>query len=381
MNMIPIISLYVHIPFCIKKCHYCDFLSFSHCSQEEKKQYMAALCREIESYREKGMPYQVQTIYFGGGTPSILETEMIEAILNTLGSVFNIASCAEITLEANPGTLTKEKLAAYKKMGINRLSIGMQSTKESELRLLGRVHNYDQFVAGYSMAREAGFSNINVDIMAGLPNQTLKSYEETITKVLELDPEHISAYGLIIEENTPFYENQDILNALPEEETEQKMYNLTKNLLRARGYERYEISNYAKKGHRCRHNIVYWQEKPYLGFGLGAASFFENQRFHNTNDLKHYMEHSQNWEQIRQETVWIDKKTEMEEFMFLGLRLMEGIRKSEFENRFENSMEAVYGDIIKKYKAQSLLKEEGDFIALTDSGIFVSNQIMADFLL
>lgn len=377
------ISLYVHIPFCIKKCNYCDFLSFAGCSMVEQETYMQQLFREIECYRDVSKDYVVKTIFIGGGTPSVLQEELVEQLFRQIQAVWQIAEDAEITMECNPGTLTTRKLAEYRTCGINRLSIGLQSADNKELKRLGRIHNYEQFIANYKLAREAGFRNINVDIMAALPGQTQNSFGKTLAKLVELQPEHISVYSLIVEEGTPFADDPEVLKDLPSEAVERRMYRYTKSILNSMGYERYEISNYAKPGYACKHNQVYWTGGEYLGFGLGAASYWNGMRFENTRDIQDYVK---NWDgadinKIRRNIVPDTQKSQMEEFMFLGLRLMRGVSKIEFEQRFGVSMEEVYGTVIQKYGKQGYLTWNHNYLKLTDAGIDVSNIIMADFLL
>ncbi len=380
------ISLYLHIPFCVKKCNYCDFLSFGGCSNQEMKAYVEGLCREIYAYKETGRNERVVSIFIGGGTPSLLELEDMEAIFHTLKSVWEIASFAEITIEANPGTVTSKKLIGYRQLGINRISFGLQSANKEELEILGRIHTYEQFVASYQRAREAGFDNINVDLMFGIPKQTLESFRHTLSKVLKLKPEHISAYSLIVEEGTPFYNNDEILDLVPDEEMEQKMYRHTKTMLRGYGYERYEISNYSLEGKECKHNIVYWQCEEYIGIGLGAASYYEGKRFHNVWDVSIYMEAVQcepenMFNRLRQDIEVIDRNKSIEEFMFLGLRMIEGVSLKEFQMRFAVDMQAVYGGVIKGHMQDGMLELDGDRLRLSDKGIWLSNQVMADFLL
>lgn len=377
------ISLYVHIPFCIKKCNYCDFLSFAGCSMLEQESYMQQLFREIECYRDVAKNYVVKTIFIGGGTPSVLQEELVEQLFRQIQAVWQIAEDAEITMECNPGTLTTRKLAEYRTCGINRLSIGLQSADNKELNRLGRIHNYEQFIVNYKLAREAGFRNINVDIMAALPGQTQNSFGKTLAKLVELQPEHISVYSLIVEEGTPFADSPEVLEDLPSEAVERRMYRYTKSILNSMGYERYEISNYAKSGYACKHNQVYWTGGEYLGFGLGAASYWNGMRFENTRDIQDYVK---NWDgadinKIRMNIVPDTQKSQMEEFMFLGLRLMRGVSKIEFEQRFGVSMEEVYGTVIQKYEKQGYLTWNHNYLKLTDAGIDVSNIIMADFLL
>lgn len=377
------ISLYLHIPFCVKKCHYCDFLSFPGCSLSRQAEYVDAMIQEIHAYREAAEDYEVKTIFLGGGTPSLLEKELVERLFHELYSVWRAAPETEITIEANPGTLSREKLIGYHMIGINRLSLGLQSTIAQELATIGRIHNYEQFLANYYLAREAGFDNINIDIMSALPGQTLLSYGRTLERILKLRPEHISSYSLILEEGTDFWENAEIERALPSEQAERIMYHYTKKCLQNAGYERYEISNYAKPGYACLHNQVYWTGGEYLGLGLGAASYWKGARFSNTPDMEEYMENCSRARitENRKEIVTATQKSRMEEYMFLGLRMIRGVSIREFERRFGIPMNRVYGTVIRSYIGQGLLKIEQDRLMLTERGIDVSNSVMADFLL
>lgn len=370
------LSLYIHIPFCVQKCKYCDFLSFSAC-EEDRNSYMKELKREIiwKSTWTKDK-YQVISIFFGGGTPSLLTGSQMEELLSVIYQNYDVVNDAEITTEANPGTLTKEKLSMYLKAGINRLSIGLQSANDPELTMLGRIHTYTDFLKNYDLAREVGFENINLDLMSALPGQTLASYQKTLQKIVALKPEHISAYSLIVEEGTPLAKDTRLLEQLPDEELDRKMYQLTKDYLSQYGYERYEISNYAKAGKECRHNCVYWTGGDYLGFGLGASSYFQGQRFVNESDFTNYR-----YDCDRCEVQILRKQEKMEEFMFLGMRMIKGVSEAEFEKRFGCSMESVYGDILKRQETQNLIIRENGCVQLTDRGLDVSNYVFCDYLL
>lgn len=379
------LGIYVHIPFCIKKCAYCDFLSMP-AEEEVKKQYVSAVLEEIEDYRQWIKEYQVKTIYFGGGTPSLLAEKYINNILHKLQEVFEIddLTALEITLEVNPGTADATKWKAYKEMGINRISMGLQSVDNKTLKKIGRIHTYENFLENFHMARKCGFENISVDIMSALPEQTIEQYEQTLETVAQLSPEHISSYSLIIEEGTLFWkwykEGGELEHELPDEELERKMYELTKEILKKYGYERYEISNYARKGYESKHNSSYWIGVSYLGIGLGASSFFEGQRYQNVTVLKDYLENAGNKEQRIQNREKIGITEAIQEFMFLGLRRMCGVSKEEFKKRFGQSMEVVYGEILKDLSQKGLLCIEGDNVYLTDYGIDVSNYVFSAFL-
>lgn len=380
------LGLYMHIPFCVKKCAYCDFLSME-ASEGTKRQYVEALLAELESVRRIANSYDLQTIYLGGGTPSVLDTTLMWGILEKTQDVFsvNLPGMKEITLEVNPGTVSKEKWKEYQKMGIRRISMGLQSTHNDELKLLGRIHNYEQFLENYHGAREAGFDNISIDLMSALPNQTLDKYRMSLERVAKLSPEHISSYSLIVEEGTPFWslygENGRKKKELPTEETDREMYEATKEVLSSYGYHRYEISNYAKAGYESIHNSSYWTGVPYLGVGLGASSYLENNRYQNRDDMKGYLKYASDTDKRRILVESLTKEEQMSEFMFLGLRRMYGVSKTDFYNIFGTAMEQVFGEALDKMEREMLLEIEGDRVSLTDRGIDVSNFVFSEFLL
>lgn len=379
------IGIYIHIPFCVRKCNYCDFLSAPG-DMKTQELYFHALCRQLLLTGEAlcAQELSVCSIFIGGGTPSIWRGEWICEVLSCVQKRFPLEPDAEITIECNPGTLDERKLAAYKSAGINRLSIGLQSADNARLAELGRIHTWEDFLKSWELARAAGFSNLNIDLMSALPNQTLSGYEDTLRKVLALAPEHISAYSLIVEEGTPFYEQE--LN-LPDEDTEREMYYLTKDLLLAHGYVRYEISNYARPGFACRHNKLYWTGGDYLGFGTGAASLFEGQRYKMIDSLTaytHLLSETADCgacEKLKTDVHTLTVKEQMEEFCFLGLRRMEGISMKRFEERFGVPFGEVYGAVLQRFVQMGLLFLDGDRAALTDKGIDVSNMVLAEFLL
>ena len=381
------LAIYIHIPFCVRKCLYCDFLS-APASDETREQYVQALCREIREERKSYVNYKIETIFLGGGTPSLLSGEQLDRILGTVFDAYQVADDCEISMEVNPGTVTKEKLKAYKRAGVNRLSIGMQSAVEEELQSLGRIHSSEDAFDTYDLAVKTGFNNINIDLMSAIPGQTIESWKESLKRILDLEPApaHVSAYSLIIEEGTSFFENTP---ALPDEDTEREMYKITNDILSRAGYVRYEISNYAKPGYACRHNCTYWERGSYVGFGIGAASLVDQIRFSNTRNLKDYL-----GKYLKNATVAIKEnrqelsvEEQMEEFMFLGLRMMRGVSAGKFSDLFGRTIDQVYPGIVEKYCRQGLLQkipEQGSGearIALTERGIDVSNVIMADFLL
>ena len=407
------LELYIHIPFCVKKCDYCDFLSFPADSNTQIR-YVHALLQEIRYYGNLLGDYHVPTIYIGGGTPSWLEENLIYTVLQQVASSFHVEADAEISIECNPGTVTAKKLNVYQSAGINRLSIGLQSTNNEELKALGRIHTYDQFLKTYELARNAGFENINIDLMSGLPYQTLDKFLESLQTVIRLKPEHISAYSLIIEKGTPFYEKYKFdmvrqeagmkTEELPTEDDTYKMLKLTQRVLAKAGYERYEISNYAKPGYACRHNVGYWTRENYLGLGLGAASLIDNVRYSNTRELYEYIEicrkltflppevfapeegmdaPERGWfgSNLHTEAAVVNRKAQMEEFMFLGLRMTEGISRNEFEANFGMPIEAAYVQVLPDLQAQKLIEKREGRVYLTDRGMDVANYVMAQFLL
>ena len=421
------LGLYTHIPFCVRKCEYCDFLSWSEPSRADRTAYAAALCREISAAAETFPKADVDTIFIGGGTPTTLSPEDLSMIMNHVRGTFHVLPEAEITMEMNPGTYS-EGMIAFVKEHLTRVSIGLQSARNEELRRLGRIHTYEEFENCYRSLRNAGVSNINIDLMSALPGQSIQSWEYTLRKVIGLDPEHISAYSLIVEEGTPFYDLYDSGKLdLPEEDVEREMYHLTKTILSEAGYQRYEISNYAKPGFACRHNIRYWRREPYLGFGVGAASMYGelvsfavnsalkgskqtaispnegdiknyfisccgrfSGQYRRTNDtdfiryLRHYdLSESgggKAWDG-ENTTTCLSLKDAVEEFMFLGLRMTDGVSVREFYDAFGFSMDDIYGDVIRKYIENGLLERGDDRIALTERGLDVSNVVMEEFLL
>ena len=382
------LELYFHIPFCVRKCLYCDFLS-APADEMVRSQYMDALMREVRERAEEYRGYLVTSVFIGGGTPSVVGAEQIEELMAAVQECYGLASDAELTIEVNPGTVDFGKLKMYRRAGINRLSIGLQSADDKELEVLGRIHSLQQFLDTYQEAREAGFTNVNVDVMSALPGQSFESYQKTLQKILTLNPppEHISAYSLILEEGTALFclAKQGMLK-LPDEETDRNMYRETKRMLEQAGYGRYEISNYAKKGFACRHNIGYWTRCNYLGFGIGAASLIDNTRFNNGSDLSVYLRDPINY---RVEIQRLSRQEQMEEFMFLGLRLTEGVSNLQFQKLFGQSLQEVYGSVIAQNEKEGLLRRyirsgadvREEMLALTDFGLDVSNYVMSKFLI
>lgn len=391
------LELYIHIPFCVKKCDYCDFLSFP-ADNRTQRRYVDAVQKEIIYYGALYPDRKITTIFIGGGTPSWLDEEEIVRILHTVREAFAVEHDAEITIECNPGTATAHKLVRYREAGINRISIGLQSAHNEELALLGRIHTWEQFLKTYDLARKAGFSNINVDLMSALPGQTLETFSDTLKKVLALKPEHLSAYSLMIEEGTPFYERYredekhreagEPTELLPDEEQEYAVTKLTQRVLMEAGYHWYEVSNFAKPGYECRHNIGYWKRADYLGIGIGAASLIDNVRYANVRDLEEYCKECESlWEELNirktlcSSTEPVTREEQMEEFMFLGLRMTEGVSRTEFERYFGTTIEAVYGDVLRQLQKEGLLMKQEGRICLTERGMDVNNYVVEQFML
>lgn len=374
------LGLYVHIPFCVRKCEYCDFLSWS-AGEEEREQYVNALLSEIESYRDFVKGYRVSTIFVGGGTPSVLRPKQMERILQKIYEVFELEKRPEITIEVNPGTVDEEKLQCYKANGVNRLSMGLQSVKDEKLRLLGRIHTYQEFAESYELARKVGFDNISIDLISSVPGQTLQEWKEELEIAAVQNPEHISVYQLIIEEGTPFYEKYaEHPELLPDEETSREIYLWTGRFLKEADYEQYEISNYAKPGKESRHNLKYWERGDYLGLGLGAASMVRNIRMSNTKDMKTYLERCDKPKTMREDVQFLEEPRQMEEFMFLGLRKTRGVSKKEFRRIFGREMDMVYEKALHKCLENGMLLEHKDRIFLSEEGTLLSNMVLSEFL-
>lgn len=374
------LGIYIHIPFCVSKCIYCDFLSMP-VNDETKALYVNSLCEEIKefaaSHRDE---YIVSTVFLGGGTPSSLKPFLTEQIFNCLRECFVFEEDCEITVECNPGTVDLFKLTTYKNIGVNRLSFGMQSVNDEELKALGRIHTYKDFLKSYEIALKAGFDNINVDLMSALPGQTVESWRKTLREITRLKTSHISAYSLILEEGTTMYNlvENGIITNLPDEDTEREIYFITKEILEKAGYHRYEISNYSRDGRECKHNKIYWQGGDYIGFGLGAASYIGRKRFSNIKDLSKYIDKPLS---DKEDITLLSEEDMMAEFMYLGLRMMEGVKPSDFKNRFGRHLMNVYGDVINKYVGTGHMETGENYVRLTTRGIDVSNVIFSDFLL
>ncbi|SFG39155.1 radical SAM family heme chaperone HemW [Oribacterium sp. WCC10] len=382
------LELYIHIPFCARKCNYCDFLSFP-VKEQDHAEYVEKLCREIALGAEPASENrEVSSVFIGGGTPSLIDPRHIVHIMDEVRDHFSVRKDAEITIECNPASTLRYKFSLYKEAGINRLSLGLQSANDSELRMLGRIHAFDDFLKCFQNARMEGFSNINVDLMNDIPGQTLKSWNETLKHVLMLKPEHVSIYNLIVEEGTPFMKMyKDGTLALPDEETASEIDEITRVLTGKYGYNRYEVSNYAKPGYECRHNYGYWSNVSYLGFGLGAASYFSGKRWSNTRDFRRYMEldfsddMKAGFSLLRTDEQILSKEDQMEEFMFLGLRRIEGISEVEFKQRFQMDIMSVFGSELEKYVSQGFIIHDGYRFRFSDRGMDVSNVILSQFLI
>ncbi len=368
------IGIYIHIPFCKQKCYYCDFLSFSN-SEEKVDKYIQTLLKEIEYSKIKNV--QVSTIYIGGGTPSIIDEKYIKEIINKIKENYIVSNQAEMTIEVNPGTVNENKIKKYLQIGINRISIGLQSTNDRILKEIGRIHNYEKFLETYKIARDLGIKNINVDLMLALPNQSIEDLQESIEKVILLNPEHISVYSLILEENTKL-ESLVLENKvyLPEENLERQMYWLVKRKLQENGYKHYEISNFAKLGYESKHNMNCWKQMEYLGFGLGAHSYYEGKRFSNVSNLQEYEKNS--FKKIVHEVQ--DENEKQKEYMLLGLRKIDGIKISEFKNKFALNPLYVFRNEINKLVEANLLAVDADYIKLTNKGIDFANIVWQEFV-
>ena len=388
------VSLYLHFPFCERKCRYCDFLS-GPAGDETREEYIGLLYREIEqrageiNAAEKNT-VAVDTIFIGGGTPSLMTPAQAVRVMDTIRRCYHVLPDAEISMEVNPGTVDPEKLRGFKAAGINRLSIGVQSFDDSELRLLGRIHTAAEARETFLAAREAGFDNINLDLMSALPGQNIETWSRTLEEAVSLGPEHISAYSLIIEEGTPLASLLDAgkLPDLPSEEEDRRMYHFTKQYLASKGYRRYEISNYAREGYECRHNCGYWTGHEYLGLGLGASSYLDGERFKNPDEMDEYrkavmkLNDHNSAETLQCERQKLTQKDCMEEFMFLGLRMTDGVSEREFERRFGVNPEDIFGSVLHRHLEQNVICRTPDHrISLTEYGLDVANYVMADYLL
>jgi len=372
------IGIYVHIPFCKRKCDYCDFISYSN-KDSKIEEYIEAVKKEIELQRIKS---EISTVYFGGGTPSYIDSKYIKDIMDIIKQK-NLSTTAEITIEVNPGTVTLEKLKDYKEAGINRLSIGLQATQDELLKQLGRVHNYEQFLETYDLARKVGFKNINVDLMLGLPNQRIKDLKESLENIIELRPEHISVYSLILEDGTPIANKVAAGDLeLPEEDLERNMYWYVKSTLELNGYKHYEISNFAKQGYESKHNMNCWKQQEYIGVGLAAHSYRDITRYSNTSQLGEYIRNVQKEKLERNRIIHEIQKEDdtKKEYMLLGLRQIDGIKISEFKLKFGDNPIYLFRNELKKLAEEELISVDDDNIKLTNKGIDFANLVWEEFV-
>ena len=378
------VGIYVHIPFCKQKCKYCDFVSFQ-CMEDKEEEYFSCLIEEIvdKSKELKNDKISVDTIYIGGGTPSIVKTGYVQEIINTIFDNYKVEKNAEITIEVNPGTVDEEKMRKYYETGINRISIGLQSANDKLLNMLGRIHTYREFEKAYCYARKAGFKNINVDLMIGLPNQTMDDVKESLQRIIKKSPEHISVYSLIVEENTKMY---DLIETgklqLPNEELEREMYWKVKEILESNGYEHYEISNFSKPGYQSKHNSNCWKQHDYLGFGLAAHSYYDGMRYSNIDNLKQYIDNMKNKEAVYN-IVFHEKQSKedmMKEFMLLGLRKIDGVKISDFKEKFVDNPLYIFRNELNKLSCEELIKVNENEIKLTDKGLDLANVVWSEFV-
>ncbi len=368
------IGLYLHIPFCVRKCNYCDFCSES-AETEKIERYAECLINEIESYQSE-KKILIDSIFIGGGTPSILSPRSFEKIVSVIRKTFEITSDAEFTLEANPGTVSLEKISVFKSCGVNRISLGLQSIHENELKILGRIHTYDEFLEAYDMVKKHLTDNINIDLMYGIPEQSISSFKKTLQTVIALSPAHISCYGLIVEEGTAFFRKRNSLN-FPSEDEECDMYDMAHAMLSAKGYEHYEISNYALYGKRCRHNLKYWRDEEYIGLGLSAHSYYLGKRYSATEKIDEYFDDfGTKYRKEERETIGKDPF----EYAMLALRLSDGFSLSEYKKLFNMDFTEGKNELLKIYSEKGLIKIENNRIYLTHKGFYVSNSIMAELL-
>jgi oxygen-independent coproporphyrinogen-3 oxidase len=374
------ISLYIHIPFCKKKCNYCDFVSYQ--NQESLiDAYVESLLHEIEMVSEQIKKYKIKTIFIGGGTPSYLSAENISKIVNKCREILNLEELDEFSIEVNPGTIDENKLTIYRRLGISRLSIGLQACQNKLLKTIGRIHTYQEFLESYQLARKAGFDNINIDLIFGLPGQTLVQWRETLEEVVGLRPEHLSCYSLKVEENTPFakmLEQKQII--LLDEDVEREMYHEAIAFLKKNGYVHYEISNFSLPGKECKHNLVYWKQERYLGLGAGAHSYINEQRFSNKTNLKEYMDSVNSDALPRENFIEMNKNELISEYVILGLRLIGGVSRKEFRKKFGIEIDEIFEKQIAKMSKLRLLDSNDKRVKLTTKGLDIANQVMIEFL-
>ena len=380
MSLMNKTGLYIHVPFCGSKCNYCDFNSYVG-KLDLAEEYFACMKKEIDLYRDEMVFNNIGTIFIGGGTPTCVEPKYLGEIIDTCRKKYNVSESCEITIESNPGTITDEKLRAYRQYGINRISIGLQASQEHLLNYLGRKHTSEDFIASVKMAKKAGFDNINADIIFGIPGQTLEDWKETLQMVTELELTHISAYDLKIEEGTRFGDMLDAGKLVEmEDELDREMYHYTIDYLKRKGYKHYELSNFAKEGYECKHNLIYWNCLEYLGLGAGAHSFLQDIRFENQSSIEGYINYLKNGEKPVEERYVRDFCEKMSEYMFLGLRLIDGVSKDKFEDRFNQDIFMTYADKIEKLKKKNLIVADDRKIRLTNQGLDLANQVFVEFI-
>lgn len=375
------LGLYVHVPFCAQKCNYCDFNSYKIEEKNQKKDYLISIKKEMELYKEEFKNKEFTSVFLGGGTPSILTPEELTILIENIYSNFNIKRDAEITMECNPGTLNKVKLKAIKSLGINRLSMGLQVTQDHHLKYIGRIHTYEQFEKNYKDAIEVGIDNINVDLMYSLPNQSFDEWKETLNKIINLNPSHISAYSLILEEGTKFYDmylNKEF--ELNDEEVDISIYNYTIDTLYKNGYHQYEISNYAKDNFECKHNVLYWKCEEYVGIGASASGYFNGIRYNNICELDNYEKMILEGEKPIEWEEKLSIKDEIEESIFLGLRMNEGIQISDFKEKYNFDFEKEYKNEIEKLSKMELIEIDNNLMKLTQKGREISNSVFVEFI-
>lgn len=376
------LGIYIHIPFCKSKCHYCDFVSFSN-KKELEERYINALNNEIIKSGEKiNREHEVTTIYIGGGTPSFISEKNIENLLKNVFENYNVSKNAEITIEVNPGTVNRKKIKKYMQIGINRISIGLQSTNNKLLKTIGRIHTYEEFLNTYNMIKKE-FNNINIDLMLGLPYQTMQDLQETLNKVIELQSQHISIYSLIVEDGTTLQKMiEENKISLPSEEIERKMYWLAKETLEKNGFKHYEISNFAKEGHESKHNSNCWEQKEYLGFGLAAHSYIDSKRISNIEIMEEYIKNIEE-ENIKNNKVMQEEQNDEDkkkEYILLGLRKIEGVKIQQFKNKYTDNPLFLYHKKLEKLVNEELIEIDGDYIKLTKKGLDLANLVWKEFI-
>ena len=371
-------SVYIHIPFCATKCYYCAF-NTSAFHKEQAKAYLAALRTEMQLYASEIDP--LKTLFIGGGTPSILSANALAQLFADIRQHFQIAPDAEITVECNPGTVDSEKLSVMKDNGVNRLSFGLQAMQDETLKQLGRIHSVAEFLESYRLARESGFENINIDLIFALPNQTMAAWQHTLTEVISLEPDHISAYNLVMEETTPFYEWWQAGELhLPSEDTEADMFQYTIDTLTAHGYTHYEICNFARPDRHARHNLVYWNNQPCIGLGVGACGYVRGIRYSNIRGIAPYIKKLSERNKPITDTERLTGQAEKAETLMLALRKQEGIALADYQNRFGEDIKVAFGDNLKKWIDLQLLERTGTHLRLTPRGLFLANEVFVELM-